>query len=111
MLGGVQLKRIPDLPDNQRAIDRAWIIAADEHGDRQPRAEFRLGGRLDLLYQDFILVTVTGRQGNHVDLDAIEPGQAGLLLGVAEVFVAVAQKNNAFACPFREGSQGKLDGG
>src|SRR5262249_38027956 len=65
----------------------------------------------DSLHEDLVFVLVAGCQGDNVNLHAVLPGNLGLLLGVAQVFVAVADQNNALTSPFRKRSQSQFDGG
>src|SRR5581483_8905880 len=61
--------------------------------------------------QDLVLIALAGRQGNDVDLDAVVPGDAGLLQDVSQVLVAVGDQDNALAGPLGEAGDGQLEGG
>ena len=78
---------------------------------RQARTLLGQRRRLDALDQHLVLVAAAGGERHHVDLHAVLPGDAGLLLGLAEVLVAVADEDDALAGALGEGGQGQLDGG
>ena len=100
-----------DLLEGQLADDAVAVVAADQDADRHLRALLDQRRRLDALDQHFLLVALPGGQRHHVDLHVQRPGQSRLLLGVAEVLVAVADEDDALAGALGERGEGQLEGG
>jgi hypothetical protein len=60
------------------------------------------GRGLERFDQHLVLVVPARGDREHVDLDAVLAGDAGLLLGLAQVLVAVADQHDALACTLGE---------
>src|SRR5206468_5812612 len=98
-----------DLVERQDPFDGPGVIAAEQNADGHTGTLFSLRRGFDALHQHFGVVAVD--DGQDIDLHAVAFGDLGLLFGVAEVLVAVADENDAFGSSFREGGDGQLDGG
>ncbi len=69
------------------------------------RAPCRSAAGLDALDQHLVRIAVAGGRGQHVDLDAVLPGDARLLLRLADVLVAVADEDDTLGSAFGKRSQ------
>ncbi len=106
-----RLLPLDDLFEDEPADDEIGVVTADEHANRHAGALLDDRRRLDALDEHLILVGLSGGQRQDVDLDAERMSETGLLLGVAEVLVAVADEDDALAGIVGEGGQGQLQGG
>src|SRR6516165_3711568 len=100
-----------DLAQIHPRDDHLRMKTADDDAHRQTRIFFRQRRCLNAFDEDFILVLSARRDRHDIDLHAVLLGDAGLLLGAPQVFVAVGDQDDAFAGSFREGCERQLHGG
>ena len=86
----------------ERAGHDLWMIAAENDAQRHAGVLVGVGRRLDTLDQYLVDAAADRGDGHHVDLHAVLPGEARLLIGLAQVLVAVADEDDALGGPFGE---------
>ncbi len=94
----------------QAADDDIRMEAAQDDANGQARILVGMRRHFDAIDQHFVGIAVARGERDDIDLHAVLPGDARLLLGLADVLVAVADEDDALGRAFRKGGQGELDG-